>query len=82
LPGMNGIQAARRILTLAPCAKIIFVTQESADEIVEEAFRLGAYGYVIKTQATKELLLALDAVMSGQKFVSAGLDGHAILNTV
>ena len=70
LPYLNGIEAARQIRELVPDAKIIFLTQESADDVVEEAFNLGARGYVIKIKAGIDLLPAIDAVISGRQFVS------------
>ncbi len=73
LPSLSGIEAAHRIRTLAPNARIIFLTQESSLDIVEEALNLGAWGYVIKSQSGRELPLAIDAVIRGTKFVSAGL---------
>ena len=51
LPTLNGIEAARRIRELAPESKIIFSTQETSPDIVQEAMRLGAWGYVFKTHA-------------------------------
>jgi len=76
LPGLNGIEAARRVRELAPEAKIIFLTQESSVDVVHEALSLGAWGYVAKVQAGRELLVAVDMVMQGKRFVSSGLDGH------
>ena len=76
LPELNGIEAALRIREIAPEARIVFVTQESSPDVVDEAFNLGAWGYVAKVQAATDLPLAVEAVMSGRKFVSAGLDGH------
>jgi CheY-like chemotaxis protein len=73
LPGLNGIEAARRIRTLVPQCKIIFMTQESSLEVVEEAFRLGARGYVIKSLAGSDLLPAVDAVRAGGHFVSSAV---------
>lgn len=46
LPGLNGIDAARRIRKLSPNTRIIFLTQESSGDVVREAFSLGAWGYV------------------------------------
>lgn len=43
LPSMNGIEAARRIRKLSPKSKILFVSQESSDEVVQEALNLGAW---------------------------------------
>ena len=68
LPTLNGIEAARQIRELAPESKIIFVSQESSADVVQEALSLGALGYVVKGQAVSDLLAAVDAVMSGKKF--------------
>jgi two-component system response regulator NreC len=73
LPTLNGIDVARRIRGLVPESKIIFSTQESSPEFVQEAMRLGAWGYVFKTRASGDLLPAIDAVLSGERFVSSPL---------
>jgi DNA-binding NarL/FixJ family response regulator len=73
LPTLNGIEAARQIRQLVPESKIIFVSQESAAEVVQEAFRLGACGYVTKTRARLDILAAVDAALAGSRFVSVGL---------
>lgn len=71
LPSLNGLEAARRILGLVPESKIIFLSQESSADMVQEALSLGAWGYVVKTRAGSELLAAVDAVISGKRFVSS-----------
>jgi DNA-binding NarL/FixJ family response regulator len=71
LPTLNGIEAARRIRLLAPESKIIFSSHETSAEIVQEAMRLGAWGYVFKTHARGHLRVAIDAVLSGRRFVSS-----------
>ncbi|HSK44623.1 MAG TPA: response regulator [Candidatus Binatia bacterium] len=76
LPGLNGIEAARRILALVPGCKIVFVTQESSPEVVETALYLGAHGHVIKARAERDLLLAVDAVREGRVFVSDPVEGR------
>ena len=76
LPTLNGIEAARRIRNLAPKSKIIFVSQESSSAIVQEAFALGACGYVAKTKVSSDLLPAVEAVRQGRQFVSDGLLGR------
>ena len=62
LPKLSGIQAARKILTSVPHTKIVFVTQESSAEVVDEAFRVGAFGYVKKVNAGIEIETAVQAV--------------------
>jgi len=71
LPELNGIEAARRIRGLVPESKIIFSTQESSAETIQEAMRLGAWGYVFKIHANVDLLVAIDAVLLGERFVSS-----------
>jgi len=73
LPTLNGIDAARKIRKLSPKSKIIFVTQESSADVVQEAFNSGAEGYVLKTRAGIDLLDAVDTVLGGSRFVSKGL---------
>jgi DNA-binding NarL/FixJ family response regulator len=75
LPSLNGIEAARRIRTLSPESNIIFVSQESSAEVVEETLRLGARGYVVKRRAGIDLLPAIEAVRGNRQFVSSGLPG-------
>jgi len=70
LPSLNGIEAARRIRQIVPEAKIIFLSEESSADVVQEAMSFGASGYVFKTMAASELLTAVETVMSGMKFVS------------
>ncbi len=66
LPTLNGIEAARQIRKLAPESKIIFVTQESSPDVMKEAIRLGAWGYVVKARASTDLLTALEAAIQGK----------------
>jgi DNA-binding NarL/FixJ family response regulator len=72
LPTLNGIEAARRIRKLTPESKIIFLSQESSADVVQEALRFGQ-GYVVKTRAESDLLAAVEAVLEGRQFVSSGL---------
>ena len=71
LPTLNGIEAARRIRKLVPESKIIFVTQESSADVMQECLSLGAWGYVVKTRVASELLAAVEAVISGKQFISS-----------
>jgi len=76
LPSLNGIEAARQIRKLSHKSKILFVSQESDADVVQEAFRIGALGYVVKAHAGSDLLRAVEAVCQGKRFVSAGLPGQ------
>jgi DNA-binding NarL/FixJ family response regulator len=76
LPSLNGIEAARQIRKLVPKAKIMFLSQESSDDVVQEVLSLGATGYVVKAFAGIELLRAVEAVLQGKRFVSTGVTGQ------
>jgi DNA-binding NarL/FixJ family response regulator len=78
LPGLNGIEAARQIRHLCPKSKILFVTQESSADVVQAALDTGAEGCVVKIDAGRELIAALDAVLRGETYVSKSLVGHAL----
>lgn len=84
LPTLNGIEAARRIRKLASASKILFVSADSTADLVREAFRSGASGYVVKAHAGSELLAAVEAVLQGKQFVSRGVADHVFteLNAV
>jgi DNA-binding NarL/FixJ family response regulator len=77
LPTLTGIEAARQIRQLVPNAKILFLTQESSDDVVQEAFLLGAQGYVVKARAGTELSPAIETIMQGKQFVGSGVTDHS-----
>jgi DNA-binding NarL/FixJ family response regulator len=70
LPTLNGLEAARQIRKFAPESKIIFVSQESSADVVQEALSLGACGYVVKSQAHSDLLAAVGVVLEGRQFLN------------
>jgi DNA-binding NarL/FixJ family response regulator len=73
LPTINGLEAARRIRKCAPQSKILVVSENRSLDIVEEAVRAGAGGYVVKSDAATELLFAIEEVLKGKRFVSPSL---------
>ena len=73
LPSLNGIEAGRRIRKVSHKSRILFVSQESSADVVQETLSLGALGYVTKAHAGSELLAAVDAVLAGRQFLSSGL---------
>ena len=73
LPGMNGIQAARRIRVVSPDSRIIFLSQHDSVQIAKDALGVGAKAYVVKSDAGRDLLAAIQAVQEGREFVSRTL---------
>jgi DNA-binding NarL/FixJ family response regulator len=76
LPTLNGIEAARRIREVSPKSKILFVSDNCSWDVAEEGLRIGAIGYVVKSDAGAELLPALEAALEGRRFLSASLAGR------
>ena len=73
LPSLNGIEAAHRICRLVPTSTILFVSQISDADVVQEALGNGAKGYVWKQDAGTDLLPAVEAALRGTHFVSSGI---------
>jgi DNA-binding NarL/FixJ family response regulator len=76
LPKLNGIEVARKICTVSPDSKILFLTGNNYPQIVREAFGAGADGYVIKQDAADELMAAVEAVLLGKRYISKRLARH------
>ena len=70
MPLMNGVGAAREILQACPLAKVILLTMHADDRYVLEAVRLGVKGYVVKTQASTDLVRAIHEVLRGLMYLS------------
>jgi DNA-binding NarL/FixJ family response regulator len=73
MPGMNGIEALVRLKRARPDAKVILLTMHAEAELVDEALRSGASGFVMKFSAGEELATAVDAVLQGRIYVSPSL---------
>jgi DNA-binding NarL/FixJ family response regulator len=74
LPNLNGMDAAKRILEVVPGARIILLTSSNDKDVVRAALSTGAQGYVLKIDASTELLPAVAAVLGGNVFVSSGMN--------
>jgi DNA-binding NarL/FixJ family response regulator len=75
LPKLDGIQAAKAILKTAPHSKIVFVTSHCSMSLAGTALKVGVKGYVVKSDAPKDLLRAMKVVMSNKQFVSKSVVG-------
>ena len=73
MPRMDGLEAASRIRKVAPAAEILFLSQLDTLETIRQTFRIGGRGYVVKSDAARELVAAVRAVSGKQRYVSARL---------
>lgn len=81
LPSMNGIEAAKGILSSDPGARILFVSAHRSWDIVDAALATGARGYLLKTFVADELLAAMETVVAGGRFISPVLTGRSVDRT-
>jgi len=70
MPEMNGIEAARHIMTFLPETKLVFLTQQLGIDFVRAAFQVGASAYVSKHSASAELLTAIRSALRGDFYVT------------
>lgn len=70
MPELNGIETARRLGTVLPSAKIVFVTQQLDPAYVHAAFAAGAMGYVAKQSAAKDLVEAIRLALNDRYYVT------------
>ena len=73
LPGMNGREATRHIRILCPASKILFLSEHRGSKLIEVAFPVGGFGYILKSDSHADLLIGIRAVLRGQRFVSRSL---------
>ena len=73
MPGINGIEATRRIHRASPQINILILTVFDDDTSVFAAIRAGAKGYLLKNVEQKELLQAIETVASGGAIFSPGI---------
>ena len=68
MPQLNGLEAAEQIQRELPKVPVVLLSGHSADELVDKALETGVRGYVLKTDAAKELVSAVQAVLKGKTF--------------
>jgi two-component system response regulator NreC len=73
MPVLNGVDTARELKKSAPKTKVILLTQHDEDQYVTEAMRAGVRGYVLKSQAAEDLMLAIQEVCRGSVYLSPGI---------
>jgi ATP/maltotriose-dependent transcriptional regulator MalT/ActR/RegA family two-component response regulator len=73
MPGMNGIEATRRIVSEFPDIKIIALSIHSGKRFIDDMLSAGAVGYVLKESAPEELLQGIRVVMRGNMYLSSAI---------
>jgi DNA-binding NarL/FixJ family response regulator len=73
MPELNGIEATKQILRISPKTRILIFTMHEAEQLVREVFESGAHGYVLKSDAGRHLLSAIETVRKGGHYFSSRL---------
>ena len=81
MPELNGLEAARQIILADPAARILILTAHESEQLVREVLSAGAKGYVLKSDAGRTLVTALQALLEGTSFFTTNvasmvLDGY------
>ena len=71
MPQLNGLSAARRILAADPDARILILTVHESEQLAREVLAAGALGYVLKSDAGRTLIAALEALIDGRPYFTS-----------
>lgn len=73
MPGMSGLEVCRQLKGSHPDLAVVMLTMHHSEDMLRNAFSAGADAFVLKQSAVEELLLAMQAVSQGQKYISSKL---------
>jgi DNA-binding NarL/FixJ family response regulator len=81
MPNLNGLDAARQILALAPETNILIITMHDTEQVVREVLSAGARGFLLKSDAGRDLVAAVEALQHQRTFFTTKvaqmvLDGY------
>ena len=81
MPGLNGLEATRQMLRNDPQTRVLILTMHESDPLIREVLDAGARGYLLKSDASRDLVTAVDAIGRNKTFFTARvaqmvLDGY------
>lgn len=82
MPKLNGIEATRAIHKAQPEVKILLLTLHESGELVRSAFRAGATGFLLKTDAEQELVKALTVVVGEGSYISPKINSEVVKSVI
>jgi DNA-binding NarL/FixJ family response regulator len=78
MPELNGIDAARIIRKEIRSSRVLFLSMHTDLALIEEAFRIGANGFVLKISGAEELVKAIQIVAKGETYITPSISGNLI----
>jgi DNA-binding NarL/FixJ family response regulator len=87
MPNLNGLEATRQILKANPDIKVLILTLHDSDQVVQDVLNAGARGFLLKTDAARDLIAAVEALRRDKiyftpKVAAMVLDGYLRRDTV
>ena len=78
MPILNGLDAGQQVKAMLPAVKLVYLTMNPDPEVAAEAFRRGASGYLLKTCAAAEMVIAVRKVLRGLLYLSPRLSKDTV----
>src|SRR6266704_6633743 len=78
MPSLNGLIAARQILRIRPDQKILILTITDEEQVVQEVLEAGARGFVLKSDAARDLIAAVEALQAGTTFFTSHIEERVL----
>ena len=78
MPFLNGLDAGRQIKEMLPAVKLVYLTMNTDTEVAAEAFERGASGYLLKTCAASEMVVAVREALRGKSYMSRSMSRDAV----
>jgi DNA-binding NarL/FixJ family response regulator len=72
MPELNGLDVSRQIVKALPRTEVLVVTMHESEQLVRQAMESGARGYVVKTEAARHLVSAIETLAQGKPFFTSG----------
>jgi DNA-binding NarL/FixJ family response regulator len=71
MPSLNGLEATRQILKIRPQTKVLILTMHESDSVIREVLDAGARGYILKTDAGRDLVSAVESLRRNKTFFTS-----------
>jgi DNA-binding NarL/FixJ family response regulator len=78
MPILNGLDAGQKVKEILPMVKLVYLTMNTDAEVAAEAFERGASGYLLKTCAASEMVVAVREALGGKSYMSRSLSRDAV----
>jgi DNA-binding NarL/FixJ family response regulator len=70
MPELNGLEAVRQIVKIAPRTELLVLTMHESENLVRDVLEAGARGYLLKSDASRQLITAVEALISHKPFLT------------